>query len=94
MYNFVISHRASRWRGAAARYVAAQCPLYTTSQSVYEKKRDASGNEDARAADRLDLLLRQLGELLGLDDDGLLRELALAKHLEDTLVKSGRGGLG
>ena len=57
----------------------------------YKEPSARLGREHARTAHRLDLLLRQLGELLGLDDDGLLRELALAKHLEDTLVKSGGG---
>ena len=52
------------------------------------------GREHACAAHRLDLLLGQLGELLGLDNQRLLGQLALAKHLEDTLGKGGRGGGG
>ena len=51
----------------------------------------SSGREHAAAAHRLDLLLRQLGELLGLDDQRLLGQLALAKHLEDAL-RTDEGG--
>ena len=45
------------------------------------------GREHACAAHCLDLLLGQLGELLGLDDERLLGQLALAEHLEDALVR-------
>lgn len=46
----------------------------------------ASRNQHAGAADLLDLLLGERGEELGLDDYGLLRQLALAKHLEDAVL--------
>ena len=56
------------------------------------ESRHSLGREHARTAHRLDLLLGQLGELLGLDNQGLLGQLTLAKHLEDAL-RRGRGGV-
>merc|ERR1719446_197406 len=49
--------------------------------------------QDARAARLLDLLLGELREELGLDGDGLLGELALAKALKDSeLSEVDKGG--
>ena len=42
--------------------------------------------QHASAADGLDLFLGQLGEKLGLDNDGLLGQHTLAQHFEETLL--------
>ena len=38
------------------------------------------------AANLLDLALRKLGDEFGLDEQGLLGQLSLAKHLEDAML--------
>ena len=68
--------------------VCLSLPPDQTSQTTRAGAR--LGREHARTAHRLDLLRQR--ENLGFDDDGLL-ELA-RKHLEDTLVKRGRGRVG
>ena len=44
-------------------------------------------SEDTGTTDRTDLLLRTLREELGADNNGLLREVALAEHLEEAGVR-------
>ena len=70
-------------------------PATPTDYRVSYTTSDRSGREHASAAHRLDLLLGQLGELLGLDNQRLLGQLALAKHLEDALrAREGKGSGG
>ena len=51
-----------------------------------EKRTPCLRGEDTGTTDRTDLLLRTLREELGADDDGLLRETALAEDLEEAGV--------
>lgn len=52
----------------------------------WKKKTPCLRGEDTGTTDRTDLLLRTLREELGADNDGLLRETALAEDLEEAGV--------
>lgn len=69
-------------------FFSCSCVVARCQASAYCRRNcECSCNENASATCFLDSLLSELGEKLGLDDDGDLGEVALAEDLEEALEK-------